>query len=210
MKYNIKVKALLLLLLLGGVSAQAQIMLPPPNPDDTQPYGIVCKERMTHRDFIEDKVPMEMMSNILWAAYGFNRPEEMRRTVPSARNAQELDIYLFNEKGVFLYNAEKNSLEVVLKEDHRKEISQQRFFGIASDAIVIVANYERMEKFNEKDREFYSTIDAGYVSQQIYLMCANYHLGTVACGAINRDELGKMLNIKNGKVIIAHPVGMIK
>ena len=207
---NMKAMALLLALLASGIAAQAQIILPEPTPDDTQPYGIVTKERMTHRDFLDEKVPIEMMSNILWAAYGFNRPDEMRRTVPSARNAQELDIYVFNADGVFLYNAEKNYLELVLKEDHRKDISRQSFFEVASEAIVIVANHDRMEKFSADDRVFYSTIDAGYVSQQIYLMCANYHLGTVACGAINRDELGKLLKVKNGRVLIAHPIGMIK
>ena len=57
-------------------------------------------------------------------------------------------------------------------------------------------------------RDFYAAVDCGYVSQNIYLFCASYDLGTVACGGINRDALHKMLGITNGKALLAHPVGM--
>lgn len=167
------------------------------------------KLRATHRDIREEEIPMELVSSLLWSAYGINRPEEGKRVVPSAINAQEYDIYLFTREGIYLYNAEKNNLEMKVKGDYREKISQQKFFAIAPISIVMVANYDRMKKFKQtEDRDFYAAVDAGYISQNIYLFCASADLSTVACGGINRDEIHKMLDITNGRAMLAHPVGL--
>ena len=167
------------------------------------------KERRTIRDLREEDLPIEIISSLLWSAYGYNRPDEMKRVAPSAVNVQEYDIYLFTREGIYLYNAEKNSILLIVKGDHRKEISQQKHFAIAPVSIVMVANYDRMKLFkNTEDRDFYAAVDAGYISQNIYLFCASANLGTVACGGINRDDIHKLLGITNGRAMLAHPVGM--
>ena len=167
------------------------------------------KLRATHRDIREEEIPMEFVSSLLWSAYGINRPEEGKRVVPSAINAQEYDIYLFTREGIYLYNAEKNSIEMKVKGDYREKISQQKFFAVAPISIVMVANYDRMKKFKQvEDRDFYAAVDAGYISQNIYLFCASASLNTVACGGINRDEIHKILGITNGRAMLAHPVGL--
>ena len=157
------------------------------------------------------RIDIEMVSSLLWSAYGINRPEESKRVVPSAINAQEFDIYLFNSEGIFLYNAEKNSIEMMVKGDNRDIISDQPFFKEAPISLVLVANYDRMERFKEADiRDFYAAVDCGYISQNIYLFCASAKLATVACGGINRDKLQKVLGLKNARPLLAHPVGMGK
>lgn len=167
------------------------------------------KLRATHREIREEEIPMEFVSSLLWSAYGINRPEEGKRVVPSAINAQEYDIYLFTREGIYLYNAEKNSIEMKVKGDYREKISQQKFFAVAPISIVMVANYDRMKKFKQvEDRDFYAAVDAGYISQNIYLFCASASLNTVACGGINRDEIHKILGITNGRAMLAHPVGL--
>lgn len=176
-----------------------------------KPLIEVMKSRRTERNFSEDKLDNELISSLLWCTYGFNRPEEGRRVVPSAVNVQEFDIYLFDREGAYKYNAKSNTLHLVVAGDHRAKISAQPHFAVAPVSIVIVANYERMKQFKaEADRDFYASVDCGYVSQNIYLFCASADLGTVACGGINRDEIAKILNIKDGKVMLAHPVGFVK
>lgn len=187
------------------------IELPPVEVGFDAPLRQALDKRRTVRDFVEEEIPMEMLSSLLWTAYGFNRPDEHKRVVPSAVNAQEFDIYLFTREGVYLYNAEKNSLEMVTDGDHRAKISTQKHFSMAPVSIVLVANYDRMEMFKEKEtRDFYAAVDAGYISQNIYLFCSANELGTVACGGIERESIQKVIGFKNGRAILAHPVGFAK
>lgn len=193
------------------VEVLATIELPPAEMGFEMPLVEVLKNRRTQREILPEELPMEMISALLWSAYGINRPEEGKRVVPSATNAQEFDIYLFTREGIFLYNAEKNALEMVVKGDHIREISKQKHFVDAPIAIVLVANYDRMERFKETDvRDFYAAVDCGYISQNIYLYCASAKLATVACGAIEREEIGNILGLKNGRALLAHAVGFSK
>lgn len=173
------------------------------------PFHQVLKERRTIREMREEEIPIEVVSSLLWSAYGYNRPEEQKRVAPSAVNVQEFDIYLFTHEGIYLYDAAKNALLLVVKGDHRSEISQQKHFAVAPISIVMVANYDRMGVFKKtEDRDFYAAVDAGYISQNIYLYCSSAKLATVACGGIDRDTIHKLLNIKNGRAMLAHPVGI--
>ena len=173
------------------------------------PFIEVLKERASHREMREEDIPVEFLSSLLWCTYGINRPEEGKRVVPSAINAQEYDIYLFSREGIYLYDAEKSAIHMLVKGDYRSTISQQKFFAIAPISIVLVANYDRMSKFKKtEDRDFYAAVDAGYISQNIYLFCAATKLNTVACGGINRDEIHKILKITNGRAMLAHPIGI--
>ena len=187
------------------------IELPPAEVGLDVPLRHALDKRRTVRQLSEEEIPIEMLSSLLWSTYGYNRPDEQRRVVPSARNAQEFDIYVFMRDGIYLYNAEKNVLEMINKEDHRTEISDQKHFAEAYASIVIVANYDRMQMFKEKEsRDFYAAVDAGYISQNIYLFCSANDLGTVACGAIDRDAIQKIIGFKNGRAILAHPIGFAR
>lgn len=206
-------KHILSLLALGLItlSIQAQtITLPPHGENEKCSLMSALEQRQTIRNLLSDELPLETVSNLLWAAYGYNRPDAQKRTAPSARNIQEMDIYLFNKEGIYLYDAERNTLQLVTNGDYRATISSQEHFAVAPVSIVIVANYDRMKGMNEEARNFYAPLDAGYVSQNIYLYCASANLGTVACGGIDRDNISKLLKVKNGKVILAHPVGFSK
>ena len=182
--------------------------LPPPGVGMEASLKEVLNNRKTIRQIRPEEFPPELLSSLLWSAYGFNRPSEQRRVVPSAVNAQEFDIYVFNREGVYLYNALENVLEMVVEGDHRAEISKQPHFIEAPVSLVLVANYDRMKMFKEESvRDFYAAVDCGYISQDIYLFCASAKLATVACGAINNDTIHKILGIKNGRAMQAHPVG---
>lgn len=175
------------------------------------PLFKVMMERRTDREFLDEEIPMEMLSSLLWAAYGINRPEEGKRVAPSACNSQEFDIYLFTQEGIWRCDYEKGALGLIMKGDHRAEISKQEHFAKAPVSLVLVADYSRMERIKEQaDREFYAAVDAGYISQNIYLWCASAGFGTVACGAINRENLNLLLSVTDGKAILAHPVGRVQ
>lgn len=181
--------------------------LPTPKKEGGMPLMDALRLRSTQRKFIDRPIPDEILSGLLWAAYGVNRPETGKRTAPSARNNQEIDLYVFTTKGIFLYDAVKNTLKLVSEGDFRKEISTQPHFADAPVSVVLVAEYERMKNYDQQAAEFYAAMDAGYISQNIYLYCTSMRMNTVACGGIKRDVLQKLLQIEKGKVLLAHPVG---
>jgi hypothetical protein len=89
------------------------IQLPIPKMEGGKPLMQALKDRMSQRAFGEEKLPLQTLSNLLWAAFGINRPDG-RRTAPSARNWQEIDIYVATPDGLFLWDARKNLLNPIV------------------------------------------------------------------------------------------------
>lgn len=195
----------IVILCLPALLASAQKQLPEPKLDNSYPLSKALQERKSTREFTEQKLDDQTLSNLLWAANGINR-KDGRRTAPSARNCQEIDIYVFDDENVYLYSPDQNALKQVLEGDRREEAVIQPFAKKAPIILVFVANYEKMGDMDDDAREFYGATDCGYVSQNVYLYCAAEGLNTVVLGMINRDGIKDMLNI-NGKAILGQPVG---
>jgi len=186
------------------------IPLPAPRMEGGKPLMQVLKDRKSVREFDSRQLPPQLLSDLLWAANGVNRPATGHRTAPSAMNSQEIDIYVASEKGLFLYDAPGNVLKPVLKEDLRAKTSDQPFAKDAPLALVFVADLPRLAKARPEDREAYGTIDAGFVSQNVYLFCASEGLGTVV-HELNKAPLAKAMNLRpEQKIIIAQSVGYPK
>lgn len=187
-------------------SVDQVIKLLPPTKEGGGSLYAALNKRQTRRTFSEKSLSDQQLSDLLWCANGVNRADG-KRTAPSARNAQEIDIYVFLPQGVYFYNAVNNTLELRFADDHRSIISDYSKMPVeAPVSLLFVANYSKMEKFNEEGREFYGATDAGFVSQNVYLYCAANNLSTVVMGAINRDALRDLLQF-DGKAILAQPVG---
>lgn len=195
----------IVILCLPALLANAQKQLPEPKLNNSYPLAKALQERKSTREFTEQKLDDQTLSNLLWAANGINR-KDGRRTAPSARNCQEIDIYVFDDENVYLYSPEQNALKQVLEGDRREEAVIQPFAKKAPIILVFVANYEKMGDMDDAAREFYGATDCGFVSQNVYLYCAAEGLNTVVLGMINRDGIKDMLNI-NGKAILGQPVG---
>ena len=187
-------------------SRPLEIKLPMPERKGGMPLYEALNNRMTQRKFADTPLDEQQLSNLLWCAGGVNR-EDGKLTSPTTRNAQEIDIYVFIDKGVFLYVPKENVLKEILPEDHRIEISERsKMPAEAPVTLLFYANYDKMEGFDETAREFYGATDAGFVSQNVYLYCAANKLSTVVMGAINRDLLNELIP-GDGKAILAQPVG---
>jgi len=165
------------------------------------------KERRSSREFSDKELPLDVISNLLWAASGVNRPDSGKRTAPTAKNWQEIDIYVAMQKGLYLYNPKKHILEPVMAKDIRKFTGLQGFVERAPLDLIYVADFSRTGG-DEESREFYSTVDTGYISQNVYLFCASEGLSTVVLGWIDKTNLAKIMNLrKDQKIILTQPVG---
>lgn len=196
-----------LIILFTFLSSFAQdIILVEPLKTGGLPLMETLAKRETNRNFTQDTLTNQQLSNLLWAAVGINRPNG-KRTAPTARNAQEIDMYVFMENGVYLYLPVTHTLKLVVPGDKRSVALKQEGFTDCPLVLLFVANYDKMEKFAESDREFYGAVDAGYISQNVYLFCASENLATCAIGMIYRPEIKELLKI-NGKPILAQIVGI--
>jgi SagB-type dehydrogenase family enzyme len=184
------------------------IKLVKPQTDGGKPLMQVLKDRKTSRSFSSKMLPKQVLSNLLWAAFGINRAKSGKRTAPSAVNWQEIDIYVATAEGLYLYKAKGHKLIPVLDEDIRAETGKQGFVKDAPVNLVFVADYSRMGKGSVGNKDFYSAADTGFISQNVYLVCASEGLGTVVRGLVDRDNLAKVMKLnKNQKVILAQTVG---
>lgn len=179
------------------------IQLPTPNKKGGKPLMQALSERKSAREFQEKELPVEVLSNLLWAANGFNR--EDKRTAPTANNRQELELYLVMKSGIYFYNAREHRLALVKKGDYRKSAGTQTYVANAPVNILFVSDSGKASGKN------YAYTDCGFVSQNIYLFCASEGLATVVRGSYDKKVLEELLQLPaNQEVLLTQTVGYPK
>jgi SagB-type dehydrogenase family enzyme len=187
------------------------VRLPDPQTDDGRPLMQVLRDRSSSRSYSPEKLPAQILSNLLWAAFGINRPDTGKRTAPSAVNRQEIDIYVATAEGLYLYDGKAQTLVPILSGDIRQATGRQDFVGVAPVNLIYVADFSRMGTAASEDKELYSAADTGFISQNVYLYCASEGLATVVRGSIDRKALAKAMKLSpDQRVILAQSVGYPK
>ena len=205
------VVSLLLLASLSFAGDLEPLKLPQPVMKGGMPLMEAFRARQTSREFESRELDPQTLSNLLWAAFGVNRPESGKRTAPSARNWQEIDIYVALGSGLYLYDAGRNLLQPVLGEDIREATGMQPFVEEAPVNLVFVADYSKMGKAGDEDKVFYSAADAGFISQNVYLFCASEGLATVVRGLVDRNRLREIMKLRPEQhIVLAQTVGYPK
>ena len=125
----------------GLAQGPKPIQLPPPQTEIGKPLMQVLKLRQTSRSFDSKKLPLQELSNLLWAANGINRPESGKRTAPTAVNWQEIDVYVALPEALYLYEARTHSLTMVVAKDLREATGSQGFVKDAPLNLIFVADF---------------------------------------------------------------------
>jgi len=187
------------------------IQLLKPQVDKGRPLMQVLKDRSSSRSFSKEKLPMQVLSNLLWAGFGVNRTDTGKRTAPSAMNRQEIDIYVATADGLYLYDAKAHVLNPILSEDIRAMTGTQEYVKDAAINLIYVADYSKMGTSTKEDKDIYSAADTGFISENVYLYCASEGLATVVRGSIDRQALAKVMKLRpDQKIILAQSVGYPK
>lgn len=178
------------------VNAQNNIKLPEPSKDNTVTLFQALQNRQSSRNFDADKqVSDNVLSNILWAADGINRPENGKLTAPSASNAQDIRVYVIRQDGAYLYNNKENSLQKVSDKDLRASVaSRQTAVAAAPVALVLVSDHNKFGGNSDRSTRV-GAIDAGYISQNICLASAALGLITVPRMTMDSETLRKELGL---------------
>lgn len=190
--------SLIILLLAASTSAQQDntIVLSKPNLERGIPVMKALSQRASAREFGTKQISVSDLSDLLWAANGINRPEEGRRTAATALNAQDIDIYLALESGIYLYEPVKHILNLVAEGDHRKTIAgSQQNFANAPLFVLLVSDISKFRMGEEAQKLEWAAIDAGIVSQNIMLFCASEEMLSRPRSWMEKDKLRKILNL---------------
>ena len=212
MKRTLVTPALLLatVAIADPVAGQAlvPVSLPAPQTDGGKPLMQALRLRATSRAFAPDPIPLQTVADLLWAAWGINRAGEGKRTAPSARNWQEMDLLLVDAKGAWRYDAAGNSLEPLVAGDLRALTGAQDFVKDAPLTLVFVADPARMKGAEAASIEAYAYADAAFISQNLSLFCASEGLATGVRAMVDRPALAKALGLPGGRIIVfAQSVG---
>lgn len=186
------------------------VSLPAAQMDAGRPLMQVLKERKSSREFSDRELPHQVLANLLWAANGVNRPQSGNRTAPSARNMQEIEVYVAKADGLYLYNARDHALKLVVAADIRATTGTQDFVARAPVNLIYVADLTKAEKAGEK-KEFYAAADTGFIAQNVYLFCASEHLATVVRGSFDQAGLVRAMKLPpDRRIILTQTVGFPK
>jgi len=195
------------------------IVLPKPEKEGGKSIMASLSERKTNRSISSKELPLQVISNLLWAGFGVNRDSgsfgKKGRTAPSASNSQEIDLYIALAGGAYLYEAVGHQLVPVAGGDFRARAGR----GKAATAplnIFYIADLSRYDQGpTQPDRKIgdpevqksYYFTDTGFIAQNIYLCSASLGL---AAWFHNCDKDNTVVEFKlkpTQRVLFAQTVG---
>ncbi len=190
--------------------AEQTIKLPPANKEGGKPLMQALNERRSGREFSPEKLPLPVLSNLLWAACGINRATG-QRTAPSANNKQEIDVYAALPEGLYLYDAKAHELKLVVAEDLRAATGGQDFVKEAPVNLIYVADLSKAGRSKPEDVEFYTGANTAFIAQNVYLFCASEGLSSVVRAGVDREALAQAMKLRpDQKIALAQSVGYPK
>jgi SagB-type dehydrogenase family enzyme len=205
-------------------SAQEDVVkLPAPQKDGGMPLMKALNLRQSTRGNFgpEEKLSMQVLSNLLWAADGVNRPPS-HRTAPSAADWQNIDIYIATADGLFVYDALNHSLKVITKQDVRAISGlegsggmTQNFAKTAPVSLVYVANMAKVTKgmkWNGDDAgPLWSYANAGAIAENVYLYCASEGLACIVRAMMDNAKVAQVFKLSpDQKVLLTSTIAQIK
>lgn len=180
------------------------IQLPDPEMKGGKPLLDLLQQRNSCKTFDEKPLNMQMISNLLWAAFGINRPDSGKRTAPSASNVQEMRLVVIMPDGAYYYDPQALALELIVSHDLRNLSSVQPNYPNAPLHLAYVSDYSQLEGDEQMALRFkqYSHTHAGFIGQNIYLFCASAGLGTCFVASFDKNGLAKALNLTADQDVI--------
>ncbi|MCL6430311.1 MAG: SagB/ThcOx family dehydrogenase [Anaerolineae bacterium] len=186
--------------------------LPPPQTSGRVPLEEVLLRRRSVRQFEEEPLTQEQISQLLWAAQGLTDPRGFR-TAPSAGALYPLELYLAMAEGAFRYTPSAHALQEIASEDRRPDLwraaLRQEAVRQAPAVFVLAAVYERTSaKYGAERSPRYVHLEAGHAAQNLLLQAVAIGLGGVPIGAFDDEAVQAALGLAlEEKPLYIIPIG---
>lgn len=191
------------------------IELPEPQKELDFPLMKALENRRTKRNWKDDPIDIQDISNLLWAACGKTMEEtkksKSRRTVPSGRNSQTIKVYVALKNGLYLYNENIHQLIFIKGEDIREHLTNQKMMKNMPVGLIYVSDYSKLKGYvgtDDNRKLFVAGTETGFISQNVYLYSASAKLNTAVIGLVNREKLHDIMELHDyEKVIYTQAIG---
>lgn len=175
------------------------IDLPSPRRTGGMPLMEALARRRSSREFDGRALPRQTLSDLLWAAWGYNRPD--KRTAPSSRDKQEIELYVAMQDGLYLYDAEDNRLLMVSDEDLRAMTGTQPFVAKTPLNIIYVCRKQMITDKTPDELIAATYANTGFIAQNVYLFCASESLATVVRAMVDREKLAEAMHLPDHSMV---------
>lgn len=202
----------------NSFQSERQIEIKLPNPVFSSHTSIeeALKKRRSIREYKNQPLTLQEVSQLLWAAQGITRDNGFR-TAPSAGALYPLEVYLVAgmiEKlspGIYHYKPVTHSIEKIKSGDRRillakASLGQESVKSAESDIVITAVFSRTIKKYGDKGTCFVF-MEAGHAAQNIYLQSVSLNLGTVSIGAFDTKEVKNVLDLKEEEPIYIMPIG---
>jgi hypothetical protein len=159
------------------------------------------RNRKSTNAFNSQPLPKETLLDLLWMAWGINRPASGKRTAPSAMNAQEIDLYVLLPDGTHVYDATQNELTQVSDQDLRAKTGGKKFQDVPVH-LIFVADYAKFRVGTQSEKELWSAAHTGFIGQNVYLYCAAEGLGAHFYAGMDRVALKESLQLRADQAVV--------
>ena len=213
MKDILTITCVVMFMAATSCKAQDNIQLPKPSMDNKVTLMQALQNRHSTREYADKQIPDDVLSTVLWAACGINRPGEGKITAPSAINVQDIQVYVVRQNGAYLYKPKSNSLEKVSSKDLRAAVAgRQSFAASAPISLVLVSNHNKFpQQMPREAKTRMGVVDAGYISENICLACSALGLNTVPRMTMDTEALKKELGLDdNYDLVLNSQIGYPK
>ena len=176
-----------------------EIKLEQPNLQDS--FLQILNNRVSTRRYNKaKKINNKTLSEILWSAFGITRLEDTKRTIPTALNKQNLEIYVIKKEGVWLYDAHKSVLTLITEKDLTHYFNTQDYMNDVDITLLYTA----------KEDDEYSAMHVGSAYQNVALYCTKNGIGNIVRAYFDKDRIAQELEIDSDNVIISQAIGYAK
>lgn len=175
------------------------IDLPSPRRTGGTPLMEALARRRSSREFDGRALPKQTLSDLLWAAWGYNRAD--KRTAPSSRDKQEIELYVAMKGGLYRYDAAEHRLCLVTEKDLRPLTGTQPFVADAPINIIYVCRKQLITGKTPDELIAATYANTGFIAQNVYLFCASESLATVVRAMVDRDKLAAAMSLSDDSMI---------
>lgn len=198
------------MILWSGLSFGQNITLPKPQLTGGLSTLEAINTRHSSRSFLPKDLSLEDLSTILQAGFGYNNMG--KRTAPTPINAQDIELYVFLQTGIYLWNAKDNVLVLIKKGDYRPKTEPREGFSAKVTNIAIVSD---LSKYGQrKEKELFGAYSAAYVSENMYLAIQSMGKGigtVVRHQGTQGEEIRQIMSLsKDEKLYLFQTIGYVK